>query len=118
MTRPFTPRACAAYAFSLVAGVSAAMPLSAAAQQEVAATTPSVLMKTEIALPVRLQVGDATRDLLSLQREGHAASQTPRPLAGDVASLSYQRYLDSFKFPIPEKFTATVQKSGSSNGSR
>lgn len=117
MTCPFTPRACAAYATALMALVSTAIPLPAAAEQKVAVAgtaASAAPIETEIALPVRLQVGDATHNLLAMQREGNAASSTPRPIAGDVANLSYQRYLDSFKFPIPEKFTATVPKTGSS----
>jgi hypothetical protein len=69
-------------------------------------------------LPPRTQIGDATSALLALQRDGTAASPTARPIAGDVAHLSYQRYLDSFdgaKHPIPEKFGTTV-KSDSGQG--
>lgn len=59
-----------------------------------------------------LRVGDATRTLLDMQREGNYASTTRRPIAGDVATLSYQRYLDSFKLPIPASFTATTSDTG------
>lgn len=58
------------------------------------------------------QVGDATQRLFALQRDGGAASPTPRPIAGDVATLSYQRYLDSFKRPIPDHFSTTVRSAG------
>ena len=64
----------------------------------------------------RPPVGEATQGLLALQRAGSAASVTPRPVAGDVAQLSYQRYLDSFdgtKHPIPTQFGTTVKASGS-----
>jgi hypothetical protein len=47
-------------------------------------------------------VGDTTRGLLALQRDGRRASATPRPIDGPVAETSYQRYLDSFRHPIPE----------------
>jgi hypothetical protein len=47
-----------------------------------------------------------------MQREGNYASTTRRPIAGDVATLSYQRYLDSFKLPIPASFTATTSDTG------
>lgn len=63
--------------------------------------------------PVRLQVGDATQSLLAWQRSGELASATQRPIAGDVANRSYERYLKSFEFPIPERMTSTVK---SSNG--
>lgn len=116
MTRPFSLRAHAACSVALLTALSIAMPLTAAAQQEVALDAHVAAAEPQPVLSVRLQVGDATRNLLAMQREGHVASTTPRPLAGDVATLSYQRYLDSFKFPIPEKFSATVQKSGSGGG--
>lgn len=69
-----------------------------------------------------LQVGDATLNLLAWQRSGEIASPTPRPIAGSVASRSYERYLKSFEFPIPERLNSTVsdRKGGgsSSSGSR
>ncbi len=52
--------------------------------------------------------GDAL-PLVELQRAGSAASATPRPIAGEVANLSYQRYLDSFKRPIPEHSSSIVR---------
>ena len=62
-----------------------------------------------------LQVGDATQGLLAWQRSGEIASPTRRPIAGDVANRSYERYLKSFEFPISERMSSTV-KSGSSGG--
>ncbi|MDM0087709.1 MULTISPECIES: DUF3613 domain-containing protein [unclassified Variovorax] len=131
MTCPSSTRACASAAFLLITAVTAYIPLRASAQQDGASIAPgvpaaSIDMVTTVAsleqiqappLPGRqLQVGDATHNLLALQRNGISASTTPRPLTGEIASLSYKRYLDSFKFPIPEKFGAAVQKSGSSSG--
>ena len=49
--------------------------------------------------------GDKTREWLSLQREGHAASEQPQVMSGPVAARIYQRYQDSFSYPIPEYFT-------------
>ena len=63
----------------------------------------------------RLRVGDATSRLLALQRSGDAASAVPRPITGDVAGRSYQRYLKSFEHAIPERSTTSV--GGSSSGS-
>ncbi|MCY1233819.1 hypothetical protein D9M72_463760 [compost metagenome] len=70
-----------------------------------------------------LQVGDATQSLLAWQRSGEIASPSPRSIAGNVASRSYDRYIKSFEFPIPERLGSTVTKSssstsGTSSGSR
>jgi len=66
--------------------------------------------------PVQLQVGDATQSLLAWQRSGELASTTSRPITGDVANRSYERYLKSFEFPIPERMTSIVKSSSSSGG--
>ncbi len=42
------------------------------------------------------------RDWVELQKSGTAASPVPRPLPGDIAERSYQRYAESFSQPIPE----------------
>jgi hypothetical protein len=63
-----------------------------------------------------LQVGDATQGLLAWQRSGEIASTTPRPIAGSVANRSYERYLKSFEFPIPERMSSSVKSSGSGSG--
>lgn len=66
-----------------------------------------------------LQVGDAATSLLAWQRDGAIASPTARPIAGDVARRSYERYLKSFEYPIPERLNSTVKTGGnSSSGSR
>jgi hypothetical protein len=63
-----------------------------------------------------LQVGDATQALLAWQSGGEISSATPRPIAGAVANRSYERYLKSFEFPIPERMTSSVKSNGG-NGS-
>lgn len=68
-----------------------------------------------------LQVGDATLNLLAWQSSGQVASTTPRPIAGDVANRSYERYLKSFEHPIPEYLSSSLRRSsggGSGSSSR
>ncbi|MDG2524435.1 DUF3613 domain-containing protein [Stenotrophomonas sp. HITSZ_GD] len=60
--------------------------------------------------PARREIGDATRALLRLQAAGTYAAPA-RPMLGDQASLAYQRYLDSFKYPIPERFDFNLKQS-------
>ncbi|HEX7865648.1 MAG TPA: DUF3613 domain-containing protein [Variovorax sp.] len=64
----------------------------------------------------RLQIGDATQSLLAWQRSGEITSATPRTIAGDVANRSYERYLKSFEFPIPERMTSSVKPSSGGGG--
>lgn len=47
-------------------------------------------------------IGSATEGLLALQR--NAAGARPRPIDGEQASRSYQRYLKSFETSIPEHY--------------
>jgi hypothetical protein len=61
-----------------------------------------------------LQVGDATQGLFAWQRSGEIASPTARPIAGNIASRSYERYLKSFEFPIPERMSSTVKSTSGS----
>jgi hypothetical protein len=93
MTRfSLSPRrtACAGLLLAMAAGL-------AAAQSE--APRPE---------PRAPQVGDATHALLAQQREGAQASATPRPIPGEVAGRSYQRYLKSFEHEIPANFKSSV----------
>ena len=61
-----------------------------------------------------LQVGDATQGLFAWQRSGEIASPTARPIAGNIANRSYERYLKSFEFPIPERMSSTVKSTSGS----
>lgn len=62
-----------------------------------------------------MQIGDATARLLELQR---SSKGQPRPIRGDEASLSYQRYLNSFNNPIPSYLGSTVGKTAASGASQ
>jgi hypothetical protein len=80
----------------------------AASGAEPTLTAPGVVAPADQSEPGQRAVGDATAQLLALQRSGAAASPVERPIPGDVAARSYQRYLKSFEHPIPERFDTTV----------
>lgn len=60
--------------------------------------------------PARREIGDATRALVRMQAAGTYAAPA-RPMLGDQAGLAYQRYLESFKYPIPERFDVNLKQS-------
>ncbi|EHP39968.1 hypothetical protein OR16_28564 [Cupriavidus basilensis OR16] len=78
--------------------------IPAAAQSEVTAS-PS-------ARPARQEVGPRTRGILEIQRSGAQAGEL-QVLHGEQAALSYQRYMATFTYPIPEFYTG---QAGSKNG--
>lgn len=57
----------------------------------------------------KVVIGAASGNLLAMQRDGKSAG-VAQPVAGEVATRSYHRYLDSFSKPMPE-FTETVGSS-------
>ena len=57
-----------------------------------------------LAEEVNEPVGTRTNAWLELQTSGTAASPAERPLPGDIADKTYERYANSFTYPIPEKF--------------
>lgn len=59
----------------------------------------------------RREVGDTTRALLRMQAAGTQAGPA-RPMLGVEASLAWQRYLQSFTHPIPERFEQTLPQQG------
>jgi len=56
-------------------------------------------------------VGDVTRGLLAAQADGRRAGGA-LPILGAVSTASWNRYLESFRQPIPQWFTEKV-KTGS-----
>ncbi|RQR39903.1 MULTISPECIES: DUF3613 domain-containing protein [unclassified Burkholderia] len=65
----------------------------------------------EQSMPPASEIGHATDALLALQRDNRTAGPA-LPMLGDTASLSYQRYLDSFKHKIPESMGSPVNENG------
>ncbi|QOT79748.1 DUF3613 domain-containing protein [Cupriavidus basilensis] len=63
--------------------------------------------------PARQEVGPHTRGILEIQRSGAQAGEL-QVLHGEQAALSYQRYMATFTYPIPEFYTG---QAGSKNGS-
>ncbi len=85
-------------------------PDSASAQQTATAQTSSqaVASSQVVRLPAtRDPFGERTRTLLAVQRDGRLASPSPQALSGKVQGQIYQRYVDSFGHPIPERYIET-----------
>lgn len=90
------------------------MAVAARSQEEIHPDLQGEEEAFEDASPLR--VGDSALGLLAMQREGVVASPIARPIAGDVAHRSYDRYLKSFEFAIPERFNSTVKSKSDSGG--
>ncbi|PLQ00913.1 DUF3613 domain-containing protein [Cupriavidus pauculus] len=87
---PFAPRVVL---LATLCALAAAAP--AVAQQPPAPTE---------ARPNDVAVGDTTRNVLDIQRNGSQAGPM-QPLTGDQATLGYARYMRSFTHPLPEFFS-------------
>ncbi|MFA8340987.1 DUF3613 domain-containing protein [Burkholderia cenocepacia] len=61
------------------------------------------------------EIGHATTALLDLQRSNRSAA-TPQPIDGAAGTYAYQRYIDSFKTPIPQWFGTMSASGGGSSG--
>lgn len=55
----------------------------------------------------RIDVGAATGSLFAMQRKSQGLR--PRPIDGEQARRSYQRYLKSFETTIPERFDTGLE---------
>lgn len=84
-----------------------------------AAAAPQAAPAEPLAEAIAEPVGNSTQRLLALQRSGQLASTLPRPLPGEIAQRSRERYLKSFEREIPERFQSSVgAKSGQGAGGR
>lgn len=93
---------------------SAAVTPTATAQAAVTQTpAPGTASLTP---PASNRVGDATSYLLALQASGQYASRNAYPVTSDVAQRTYQRYLESFTYKIPE--SSETQVGSTTSGSR
>ena len=87
------------------AGAQPAPPAAASPPPDVSAQRP--------ALP---EIGASTRAILAIQREGTQAGPMV-PLSGEQAALGYERYLNSFRFALPEFYTGQANASTVRSGS-
>ncbi|OZI17818.1 DUF3613 domain-containing protein [Bordetella genomosp. 7] len=83
------------------AAASTAAASTAAASTAAASTAPASAQRDEA-------VGDVTRALMAAQADGRRAGGA-LPILGPVSSASWQRYLDSFRQPIPQWFGEKVE---------
>ncbi|RYF83143.1 MAG: DUF3613 domain-containing protein [Comamonadaceae bacterium] len=93
------------------AGAQQQAPLPVA-QADIAQPTTAEAEETQA--PYFATVGDATRNLLDLQRSGQIASPVARPVPGEIAQRSRERYLKSFEREIPEWFQSSVSEKSTS----
>ena len=99
-----------------VSAVNAAAPVAStpsASYQQAAASAAVPAQSPPAAAPperyTRVRIGDVTRTLLQAQADGRVAGAR-LPMLGATADVSWQRYLDSFKHPIPEFYENKVTK--------
>ncbi|UDM52095.1 DUF3613 domain-containing protein [Cupriavidus sp. MP-37] len=62
------------------------------------------------------EIGADTRAILAIQREGTQAGPM-LPMHGEQAALGYERYLNSFRFALPEFYTGQANASTARAGS-
>ncbi|NKI67950.1 DUF3613 domain-containing protein [Collimonas pratensis] len=99
-----------------VSTVNTATPVAStpsASYQQAAASAAVPAQSLPAAAPreryTRIRIGDVTHTLLQAQADGRVAG-AHLPMLGATADVSWQRYLDSFKHPIPEFYENKVTK--------
>jgi hypothetical protein len=105
-----------------------ALPLTALAQNDSSSTSSgptavapdasasSTPAATPAAAPAEQGFGSQTRLWLATQTSGTASVSEARPMPGEVATLVYQRYLNSFTHPIPERYSSESFKASGTGG--
>lgn len=83
-------------------------PAAAPAQAPTSANNSPVAAPVLVVRPVQ-PVGQATQTLLHLQREGQMASPLSYSMPHAVASKVYERYVNSFAHPIPERLDSIME---------
>ncbi|QRQ84382.1 DUF3613 domain-containing protein [Cupriavidus oxalaticus] len=106
---PAMPALCAALCV-LLAPAAQAQP--AAPSAEASAGT----IGTPAERPAMREIGADTRAILAVQREGMQAGPL-LPMHGEQAALGYERYMNSFRFALPEFYTGQANASTARAGS-
>lgn len=99
-----------AMAMAMASGVHAQTDRSVAAVQAPPPAAPTPAEENVPPQPLRVRsidIGSAAQKLWDLQRA--APGVRPRPIDGDQASRSYQRYLKSFEYAIPERYDSGLE---------
>ncbi|HEF5873349.1 TPA: DUF3613 domain-containing protein [Burkholderia cenocepacia] len=77
--------------------------------------SPVVASAQNVDEPHASDVERSAREWLAMQRDNRVAAPA-QPVLGDVASLVYQRYLDSFKNKIPDTMNSQLGSAGGMSG--
>jgi hypothetical protein len=105
----------------MIVAAVCSLPFAAWAQNDTASAPASAPAASPAAAPVAGQgLGAQTRFWLATQTSGVYSVTEERPMSGEAASLVYQRYLNSFTHPIPERYESdsfSTNSSGSGGGS-
>lgn len=101
-------RMCLAMAVTCAGGLTSAVQAQEVPRVQAQPAQPAQ-PPTTVLLPA-LKVGEATRKLLEIQAQGVAASPLQYAMPVAVAQKVYQRYVDSFAHPIPEKLGSTLEQ--------
>ncbi|WP_427307526.1 DUF3613 domain-containing protein [Cupriavidus sp. H39] len=101
--------ACLALGLWALAPLAHAQGDAAMAEAAVASTMPP-------GRPAQREIGADTRAILAIQREGTQAGPM-LPMHGEQAALGYERYLNSFRFALPEFYTGQANASTTRSGS-
>lgn len=76
----------------------------------------STLSFAALATELETRSAAETRTWIELQIGGKKSAGGPRPMPGEIASNVYQRYVDSFKQPIPAEFKRQSSESSGEGG--
>ncbi|QQX87506.1 DUF3613 domain-containing protein [Cupriavidus necator] len=92
--------------------------LAPAAQAQTDRATPEAAAVTGMPAgsPAQREIGADTRAILAIQREGTQAGPM-LPMRGEQAALGYERYMNSFRFALPEFYTGQANASTARSGS-